>query len=109
MRVYESEYGDSPNNFHVTKSGAELRVELTYPPYTDGENTRGQCRYVYVNQESVRASDGIRMFYDFERDGWVIQQPKYDDESGEEDWAEAAFVRSWAREAPPPNDSGRAA
>lgn len=48
-----------------------------------------------IGLEHVRASDGIRIKYDFERDGWVILQ------SSElpDDWQEVAFVRSWARSA----------
>jgi hypothetical protein len=40
----------------------------------------------------VRASDGFRFTYDFERDGWSITQS---DEEGE--WEETHFVQSWAK------------
>ena len=101
MQIHESDYGNSPNNFHISKEEDRLHIELTYPPHSDAENTHGQCRYVYVNQESVRASDGIRIYYDFERDGFVIEQPKqriivrenYDEII--EDWIEVGFFRSW--------------
>ncbi len=29
VKIHESKYGDSPNNFHVTKRGPELHVDLT--------------------------------------------------------------------------------
>lgn len=102
-KIHESKYGESPNNFDISKVDDELHIELTYPPRTDADNTHDQVRYVVVNQESVRASDGIRMFYDFERDGWVIQQGSVweweaDDTQCDEDWQEVAFIQSWARE-----------
>lgn len=101
-QIIESAYGGSPDNFHVARKDDELHVELTYPPYTDADNANGQCRHVYVNQESVRASDGIRVHYDFERDGFVIEQPEpYEVEredgvfEGREKWIEVAFCQSW--------------
>ena len=102
-KIHDSPYGNSPNNFHIAQHGDELIVELTYPPRSDGDNPNGQVRYIQVDQESVRASDGIRMFYDYERDGWVIQQAsrfswKADDEVCDPDWQEVAFVQSWARQ-----------
>jgi len=102
MKIHESEYGDSPNNFHVARNGNELRVELTYPPYTDAKNEHGKCRYVYVDQESVRASDGVRLHYDYERDGFVVEQPKSrvvalgnKSYTTVEDWIEVGFFESW--------------
>lgn len=99
-RILESEYGDSPNNFHVTRRGHTLGVRLTYPNIT-----KAGCTYIDVNQESVRASDGVRLHYDYERDGFVIEQASIfnwesDDPVCDPDWQEVAFIRSWAREAP---------
>lgn len=99
----KSEYGKSPNNFHITRRGDTLLVTLTYPPWSETDNTNGQCFYIEIDQESVRASDGIRMFYDYERDGWAIQQAAIfewacDDEDMDRDWQEVAFIQSWARE-----------
>ena len=52
----------------------------------------------------TRASDGIRIVYDFDRDGWSILQASrfvYPAETPKEDrdfdWQEVAFVRSWQR------------
>jgi len=89
MIIFESDY--RANNFHISRNENELSVELTYPQV----NTYGGCQYILVDQESVRASDGIRLHYDYERDGWVIEQP-----DNNENWKETAFAQSWARERP---------
>jgi hypothetical protein len=101
-KIHESEYGDSPLNFHVDKRGDELHVDLTYPPWTDADNKNGQCRYVCVDQEAVRASDGVRLHYDYQRDGFVVEQPRphmkvtgpnsYDSVT---EWIEVGFFESW--------------
>ena len=100
-KIFESEYGESQLNFHVAKSGDELHVDLTYPPWTDADNKNGQCRYVCVDQEAVRASDGVRLHYDYQRDGFVVEQPKPWVElidgcyHGREKWIEVGFFPSW--------------
>ena len=101
-KLIESEYGEGPRNFHVIKTGNELHVTLTYPPWTDADNKHGQCRYIHVNQEAVRASDGVRLHYDYDRDGFVVEQPKMrlkktgkDSYDTIEDWVETGFFQSW--------------
>lgn len=101
-KIHESDYGDK--NYHIVRRGETLSVDLTYPNMGEG-----RVQHVEVNQESVRASDGIRLTYDYERDGWSIQQPQLHEvlvevkngcacyESREE-WIETAFVQSWALE-----------
>jgi hypothetical protein len=102
MKIHESGYGEGPLNFHIRKFGSELSATLTYPPWTDADNKTDQCRYVCVNQESVRASDGVRLHYDYQRDGFVIEQPRRrikktgpDTYEEVEDWVEVAFCQSW--------------
>lgn len=99
MKIHESDYGD--NNFHIARYEPEvLKVEITYPGWKEGDEPN-RVRIIEVDQESVRASDGIRLIYDYDRDGWVIQQPTYDEEGDRgEEWHETAFVRSWALERP---------
>ena len=51
----------------------------------------------------VRAADNIRISYDYDRDGWVVEQSSIfewdaDDEECDEDWQEVAFVKAWERE-----------
>ena len=56
----------------------------------------------------VRASDDIRVSYDFERDGWKIEQAsRFSFEISEpfnEDWQEVAFIQAWGRKVPGPGD-----
>ncbi len=92
-KIRESEYGDSLNNAHITRRGDTLSVELTYPKIS----SQG-IKFIEVDQESVRASDGIRMFYDYDRDGWAIQQPTrliWNKEPYDMGWKEVAFIQSW--------------
>lgn len=96
-KIRESEYGSSPNNVHLFRRGDELHVEVTYPQVTKGGVTK-----VVVDQESVRSTDGVRLSYDYERDGWIIEQQsrfawRADDMECDPDWQEVAFIQSWAR------------
>ncbi len=74
--------------------GRTMIVTLCYP------RLEGRFDAVEVDLEDVRASDGIRVAYDFERDGWSIQQPSGPEfmagESDDPRWKEVAFVQSWA-------------
>jgi hypothetical protein len=111
-KIHESQYWDSPLNFHVAKRGDELHVELTYPPREgDPPNPAGPCRYVVVDQESVRASDGVRLHYDYQRDGLVIEQASRfawaRTGDCDPDWQEVAFVQSWARAETPEEEEKR--
>lgn len=86
-------------NFHCDLHGDTLEVTLTYP----GLPGKG-IQYVVFDQEATRASDGIRLSYDYERDGYVIEQASIfewdtDDQVCDMDWQEVAFIRAWAREA----------
>ncbi len=101
-KIRQSEYGGSKNNFHIERHDDTLSVELTYPPRTS-DNPNRQVRYVEFDQESVRASDGIRVSYDYERDGYVIEQAsKFEwdaaDTVCDRDWQEVAFVQAWGRD-----------
>jgi hypothetical protein len=73
-----------------------LSIDLYYP--------RNQAiKFVEVGLMDVRAADSIRIEYDFERDGYSIQQAStfewdIEDEECNSDWQEVAFVQAWARE-----------
>lgn len=96
--IRESEYGASPNNLHIRRNGDTLSVEMTYPQITKSGVTK-----IFIDQESVRATDGIRLQYDYDRDGWIIEQQsrfgfRADDKVQDPDWQEVVFVQSWARQ-----------
>lgn len=84
--------------------------ELGYRVEVDAESAlfeflypmcEGHPKHIFINQESVRASDGIRVSYDYDRDGWKIEQPVWTDEDRMgETYVEVAFVQSWG------NDTG---
>lgn len=74
-----------------------LHVELEYPK-TNTFDT------VEVGVTAVRAVDGVRVRFDFDRDGFVITQPRrWYERSKEapyelnlhEEWIEAAFCPAW--------------
>lgn len=72
-----------------------LSVELYYP-------RNSPVKIVEIGLTDVRAADSIRVKYDFERDGWVIEQASIfewegDDDELEADWQEVAFVEAWGR------------
>src|SRR6056297_2959422 len=75
----------------------EVEFQFAYP------RNNNKIKHLRVGIMDVRASDGIRISYDFERDGYVIEQPKYSEWESEEDydergygWTEVAFIQSWA-------------
>lgn len=83
-------------------------VDLCYPRSPDRFNA------VEINLVDVRASDGIQISYDFERDGWVVKQSlefnsnDFDKDgwaldqsqlkARDPDWQEVSFIQSWGRE-----------
>lgn len=96
--IRKSAYGGSPNNVFITRRGRTLELRHTYP-----EITEFGIKYFEIDQESVRASDGIRLHYDYDRDGWIIEQPtklcwSSTDTECDMGWKEVAFIQSWALE-----------
>jgi hypothetical protein len=74
--------------------GDTLIVELWYP------NQR-PVKYISIDLIDVRASEGIRVHYDFHRDGWAIEQPtvfewEMDDKVMDHGYKEVGFVKSWS-------------
>lgn len=93
-KIRESEYGGSPNNVHIARRGDTLSVAMTYPSISENG-----VKFIEIDQESVRASDGIRLTFDYDRDGWSIMQPTkmcWKDEPFDMGWEEVAFIKSWA-------------
>ena len=107
-KIYGQNLKDWDKNFDIWAFDQTLDVMLVQPARTINQGNEpeniNRCRYVKVNQSSIRASDGIRLHYDYERDGWVIEQrPIYQEENGnvagwlpDEPYQEVAFIRSWA-------------
>ena len=86
------------DSIDVSTHADEAHITVMYP-----NNPDSIIKHVVVNQCSVRASDGLRLHYDYERDGFVIEQASKwewdaDDDVCDPDWQEVAFVQSWARE-----------
>lgn len=79
--------------------GETASFEFLYPPY-EKDPVGEKVRYLGVGISTGRASDGIRIHYDFERDGYSIEQPQQlswncDDKVCDMKWKETAFVQSW--------------
>ena len=80
----------------IRKDTAE--VELMYP-------RSSPIQFIELGLCCVRAADNIRVSYDFDRDGWKIEQAStfewdMDDEVCDQDWQEVSFVQAWGREKP---------
>ena len=73
--------------------GNVVQVELWYPRIN-------KVKFIEVGLTDVRANDGMRIHYDFDRDGWAIEQPtKLEwevDEIPDPHWKEVAFIQAWA-------------
>lgn len=72
-------------------------VEIEYPRGSlDGTTT------VQIGLMDVRAADDIRISYDFERDGWKVEQEHIITDRGHYwgtgEWSEVAFVEAWGHE-----------
>lgn len=77
-------------------------VEIWYPKREPDDEGLEEIRYVQVGLMDVRAADDIKIHYDFERDGYVIEQAsKFSWKIGEvvdDCWQEVAFIKAWQRE-----------
>lgn len=85
--------------------GDEMHLDLWYP-----RNETSPVKSLVIGLMDVRAADNIRVSYDFERDGWKIEQASTfswdaDDEVCDPDWQEVAFVEAWGREKTHDSDS----
>ena len=81
----------------VSFCGDRANINLWYPRIST-------VKAIEVGLVDVRAADNIRISYDFDRDGWKIEQAAVfefdaDDDVCDEDWQEVAFVQAWGREA----------
>lgn len=80
----------------VRRHDDTIRVSFWYP------RSPGNVRQIEIDLCDVRAADSIRVHYDFDRDGYVIEQNAYEIDGSEatdlNDWQEVAFIKAWARE-----------
>jgi len=65
---------------------------------------------IELDDFAVRCTDSIRVSYDFERDGWRIEQAQFfefaaDDAVCDPGWTEVAFCRAFQKAAPGQNVS----
>jgi len=82
-------------NWEAIESKRDIpSVQLWYP------RNEGNAKEIDIELSDVRATDGIRISYDFHRGGWIIKQAsKFDvDDICDQDWQEVAFIKSWGRE-----------
>ena len=91
MGVMSDNYNPNPyaenTNFDCFLKGEDTVVlDLLYPNVN-------KIKYLEFDQESVRASDGIRISYDYTRDGYKIEQRS--DRENWSGWIEVAFIQSW--------------
>ena len=70
----------------------QIKIDLIYP------GIDGNASYIRIGLCHVRAADDIRVSYDFERDGWKIEQPLPLDDNGLPRWRESAFLPAWQYE-----------
>lgn len=73
--------------------GNTIYAEIWYP-------RSEPVKYVDIDLIDIRASAGIRVSYDFERDGWRIERPtvfkwECSDPVCDPKFVEVAFVNSW--------------
>lgn len=71
----------------------EICVNLWYPRCDEN------AKLIVIDLVDVRAADGIRVSYDFERDGWKIEQASRfsfgPDEPCDLGWVEVSFIQAW--------------
>lgn len=88
VRLYpigdESEYGEDGTGLRLGRHGDAAHVTLIYP-----QNNKNPIKHVHFDQESVRATGGIRVSFDYDRNEFVIEQPRWDPD---ETWVEVAAL-----------------
>ena len=77
-----------------------LCIDLWYPRVDEN-----LIKKIEIGLVDVRGADSIRISYDFERDGWKIEQASIftwseTDQVCDQDWQEVGFIQAWARKKP---------
>jgi len=79
--------------------GDEMHIDLWYP-----RCETSPVKSLVIGLMDVRAADNIRVSYDFDRDGWRIEQEEIVTDNGhyqgyaDAKWIEVAFVQAWGHE-----------
>ena len=78
----------------MVRRGDEFHIDLCWP------RIEGNIKAFIIQLMDVRAADSIRVSYDFERDGWRIDQASIfewdsSDEVCDPGWREVAFIKAW--------------
>lgn len=72
-------------------------ISWSYPEIYDKSN----LSILEISLCHTRASDNIRVKYESDRDGWIIEQASKhewaEDEDDDPDWQEVAFISAWGR------------
>lgn len=71
--------------FDVEEIGDELHANINYPI--------SKRKFIVIDQVSVRASSPIRVYFDYDRDGFAIERM-----NNACNWCEVAFVDSFGPE-----------
>lgn len=72
------------------------KAMITYRPPVLTAELYDEITCVEIGLEHVRAADAIRVSYDFERDGYKIEQSRWTDDDVTGDlWQEVAFIPAW--------------
>lgn len=84
---------DTIENVDLRVRDNTLVAEVQYPQ-------NNKIKAIEIGMCCVRAADGIRISYDFERDGWKIEQAQYfewevDDSICDPGWIEVSFIQAW--------------
>ena len=84
------------NEVEIESDDKEAYIYFSYPDISDPNNRN----YLHVDLMHVRAADGLRIYYDGERDGWAIEQASVfqweaDDKICDPGWKEVAFIEAW--------------
>jgi len=86
---------DTSGGAEIVDQGETVETCLQWPRIRD-------AKYIVASLCDTRAADEIRISYDFDRDGWKIEQPQRANwdadapDAGDPKWLEVAFIKAWA-------------
>lgn len=82
----------------LEEHGDTIVAEFAYP-------RQNQIKFIEVGLSDVRAADNLRISYDFDRDGWKVEQAYINEidkgtyiDAATNIWEEVGFFQAWALE-----------